>query len=106
MSLNKKKEHGFVMVESLVSLSILALFMGVVFPFSLELLTIRAQAKVEIELSRFLYESALFYDMTDPKNAHFSSGKATAASVETNKSIRLYVEDTEVRSIEFLSAEW
>ncbi|OJF94303.1 type II secretion system protein [Alkalibacterium sp. 20] len=106
MSLNKKKEQGFVMIESIVSLSILALFIGGVFPFSLELLTIREQAKVEIELSRFLYESALFYDRMDPKNEYFSSGRVTANSVTTNKSIHLYVEDKEVRSIGFLSAEW
>lgn len=94
------------MMESIVSLSILALFIGVVLPFCLELLTIREQAKVEIELSRFLYDSALFYDMTDPKNEYFSSGRATANSVATSKSIHLYVEDEEVRSVSFLSAEW
>ena len=106
MSLNKKSEQGFVLMESLVSLSILVLFVGLVFPVGMDLLVMREQAKVDTELSRFLYESALFYDKDDLMNRSFSSGGVTASSVETRESIVIYQNDEAVRNLNFLYADW
>lgn len=94
------------MLESLVSLSILALFIGVVFPFAMELLVLREQAKTDVELNRFLYESAMFYDKDEVNDRDFVSGDVSANSVETDSSIHIYYEGDRLSGIDFLSAEW
>lgn len=105
MSLNEK-DSGFIMLESLVSISILAFFIGIVFPFAMELLVIREQTKTDVELNRFLYESALFYDKDDLKSRQFLSGDVKAHSIETDSSIHIYIEEDRVREIDFIAAEW
>ncbi|SFC14053.1 hypothetical protein SAMN04488102_103194 [Alkalibacterium subtropicum] len=94
------------MLESLVSLSILALFIGVVFPFAMELMVIREQTKTNVELNRFLYETALFYDQGDLKSRQFVSGDVKAHSIEIASSIRIYAEEDLVSSVELITAEW
>jgi len=93
-------------MESLVSLSILALFVGLVFPVAMDLLVVREQAKADAELSRFLYESALFYDQDDLMNRSFSSGGVSASSLETKGSILICHDDEVVRTLRFLHADW
>ncbi|MDZ7834858.1 MAG: hypothetical protein U5K84_05505 [Alkalibacterium sp.] len=104
--MNNKSEQGFILMESLVSLSILGLFVGTVFPFGMDLLVMREQAKADAELSRFLYESAMFYDKDDLMDRSFSSGGVTASSVESRESIVIYQNDEAVRNINFLYADW
>lgn len=94
------------MMESLVSLSILALFIGIVFPFCMELFTLREQTKTDVELSRFLYESAMFYDKENQRSRQFQSGDVNAHSMETDTSIQIYSEEHKVLSIDFLYAKW
>lgn len=94
------------MMESLVSLSILALFVGVVFPFSLEVLAVREQVKEDVELSRFLYESALFVDLEESGAKTFTSGNIQARSIETRRNIEIYCEEEKVKEITFLSTQW
>lgn len=94
------------MMESLVSLSILTLFISIVFPFSLDILAVREQVKTEVEMNRFLYESALFYKRDEPQNKTFTSGNTLAYSIETSSSIRIYSEEDKVSALTFISAQW
>ena len=105
MSLNEK-DSGFILMESLISLSILALFIGVVFPFSMELFTLREQMKTDVELNRFLYESAKFYDKNEPKQQAFTSGNVSASGTEDEEGIYIYHEEDRTVRIDFISAEW
>lgn len=94
------------MMESLISLSILALFVGIVLPFSMELLTVREQVKKEVEVNRFLYESALFYNKEELNNKHFLSGEIRAYSIETRDSIHIYDGEDKVADVDYISADW
>lgn len=94
------------MLESLVSLSILALFIGVVFPFCMDMMVLRSETKTNSELSRFLYESAMFYKQKELGNRQFHSGDVRAYSVETGSSIHIYVDGEKVSGIDLVSVEW
>ncbi|MGO2602814.1 MAG: hypothetical protein ACTH80_01885, partial [Alkalibacterium gilvum] len=105
LSLNKQ-DAGFIILESLVSLSILAFFVGIVIPFSMEMLLLRSQKKEQVEASRFLYESALFYDASQPKDKTYHSGGVSAHSIETEKSIHIYIDNERITKMDYISAEW
>ncbi|GEK91356.1 type II secretion system protein [Alkalibacterium kapii] len=103
---SNKNDTGFIILESLVSISILAFFVSVVLPFSMEMLIIRSKEKQDVELNRFLYESALFYDSDKPENKIYHSGNVSAHSIETNQSIHIYMDKEKVSGIDYISAEW
>lgn len=105
LSLNKQ-DAGFIILESLVSLSILAFFVGIVLPFSMDMLLLREQKKEQVEANRFLYESALFYDASQPENKSYQSGIVSAHSVETEKSIHVYIDNEKITGVDYISAEW
>lgn len=105
MNINKKEE-GFVLMESLVSLSILALFIGIVLPFFIELFYLREQAKMDVEGSRFLYESAVFWDPEKEGVEQFSSMEINGLSKKDKQSITIYLEGKENNKTTIKKIEW
>lgn len=98
-------ESGFVLLESIVSLTILAVFVGVVLPFFFSLFHTREAAKREVELNRFVYESSLFWE-TEAALSSFSSDTIQAASHQSNRSITIYVDGVPSQSMKVESVEW
>ena len=94
------------MLESLISLSILALFIGAVLPFFIEVFSIRDQSKVQVESTRFLYESAVFWERDKEKEEAFSSNGVQVKSVQNSNSITIIWEGKEHISTKLQSVEW
>lgn len=106
LRLNTTKEEGFVLLESLVSLSILVLFVGVVLPFFVELFYIRNQAKGQVESTRFLYESAVFWERDQEKEESYDSNGIQVKSLQDSDSITIIWEGKEHISTKIQSIEW
>lgn len=56
-----KEEKGFVLIEALVSFSLASGLLIVTLPFLIAFFHVRESAKEQVEISRVLYEEALFW---------------------------------------------
>ncbi|GAA0352608.1 hypothetical protein GCM10008932_01990 [Alkalibacterium iburiense] len=104
--MNTIREEGFVLLESLVSLSILVLFVGAVLPFFMGVFSIRNLAKSQVESTRFLYESALFWEREGVKKESFHSNGVEVNSLHQSNAITIIWEGEERVSTKIQSIKW
>ncbi len=84
MTLKKKliNESGYLLIESVVALSVLATLILVLFPLVVDWLVLVENEKEQVELSRALYESSVAWPET-------STNKGYTAN-KTNRSLTLF----------------
>lgn len=67
------KDNGFVLLEALISFGLVSSLLIVTIPFLIELFHIRELSKEQVELSRVLYEEAMFWSRQE-QYGHWTSG--------------------------------
>lgn len=68
------KDNGFVLLEALISFGLVSSLLIITIPFLIELFHIRELSKEQVELSRVLYEEALFWSRQE-QYGHWTSGQ-------------------------------
>ncbi|WP_170231030.1 hypothetical protein [Alkalibacterium pelagium] len=100
-----KKSGGFILLEALISLSLVTLAVCSMLPFLVDTFVIREEAKLNVETSRFLYETAQFWDRTDQSVAMMVDGKLVVI-VEGDNGITVKGEKISDQMVEILSVQW
>lgn len=98
-------DKGFVLIESLVSFSLVTGLLLVTLPFIIELFHLREVAKNEVELSRTLYEEALFWNRED-KEDEWLSGYRLMKTRSGRFTILVAGEDGNEKKVEIQSVSW
>ncbi|WP_106193983.1 hypothetical protein [Alkalibacterium olivapovliticus] len=99
------QSDGYVLLEALISISLLMLVLAGTVPFFIDIFEVRQLAKKDVELSRFLYESALFWEMKETVE-QVSSGTRKAEATGSSNRIYIRGEDGNETEVELLSIKW
>lgn len=69
----KDKEQGFLLLESLITLGMIAAIILLIYPIIVNWMSIRQEAKNQVELSRVFYEYSADWNATHPINKNDNS---------------------------------
>lgn len=106
MWLNKlKRTEGYILLEALISMSILVLLLSGTLPYFIDLFEIRHEAKTDVEINRFLFEAAMFWERKQDES-ELKSGKVKAILNEYTDRIVIKGEDGNGSEVEILSIIW
>lgn len=97
-------QNGFVLLESLVSLGILAIVLTVLLPFIVDLLAFRKEEKQQVEMNRVLYDSSHLWEGSVQKRK-WVSGEWTYTIYFDDESISISEESGSEKKLEVLSIE-
>jgi hypothetical protein len=100
-----RKSGGFILMEALISLSLITLAVCSMLPFLVETFVIREEEKLNVETSRVLYETAQFWDRTYQSNAMMVDGKLIVV-IENDNQITVKGEKISDQMVEILSVKW
>lgn len=94
--------EGYILLESLVSLSILTISLIVILPLTIELLAFRKDEKQQVEMNRVLYDSSIVWDGSVQKAEWTSAGWDYTIHFD-NQSIHVLEESGSEKKIEIVS---
>lgn len=97
-------QNGFVLLESLVSLGILAIVLTVMLPFLVDLLAFRKEEKQQVEMNRVLYDSSQLWEGS-AQQSEWVSGKWSYTINFDGESISISEESGSEKKLEILSIE-
>lgn len=98
-------EQGFVLLESLISLTILVGILMVTLPFVVDLLEFRYREKEKLELSRVAYDYSFIWD-GDTSEQTWRSGEKTYSIAFNPMSIQVKEGDRDEKQLEILQVEF
>lgn len=96
----KKSEQGFLLLESLVTLGMIASISLLIYPMIARWMIIRKEAKDEIELNRIFYEASMEWNTTQSLDENYKgyiiqSNKNKLSIKKENQKVEVYLYDYE-----------
>lgn len=96
----KKSEQGFLLLESLVTLGMIASISLLIYPMIARWILIRKEAKDEIELNRIFYEASMEWNTTQSLDENYKgyviqSNKNKLSIKKENQKVEVYLYDYE-----------
>ena len=96
----KKSEQGFLLLESLVTLGMIASISLLIYPMIARWMLIRKEAKDEIELNRIFYEASMEWNTTQSLDENYKgyiikSNKNKLSIKKENQKVEVYLYDYE-----------
>lgn len=99
------EDKGFILVEALISFGLISALLIGILPFFTGLFHIRDVSKAEVELSRTMYEEALFWSRQEVESEWLSG--QDLLQVQTGRfSILIAGEDGYEKKVEIESVSW
>ncbi|HIZ70878.1 MAG TPA: type II secretion system GspH family protein [Candidatus Atopostipes pullistercoris] len=100
MKYEKKSEQGFLLLESLVTLGMIASISLLIYPMIARWMLIRKEAKDEIELNRIFYEASMEWNTTQSLDENYKgyviqSNKNKLSIKKENQKVEVYLYDYE-----------
>lgn len=100
-----KQTDGYILLEAMISMSILIFLLAGTMPYFVDLFEVRYQAKNKVEISRFLYESSLFWEREETVKT-VTSGNSKAVVIEEASKISIKGEDGSETEVELFTIIW
>ncbi|MCC5894603.1 MAG: hypothetical protein JJU16_04010 [Alkalibacterium sp.] len=100
-----KGSEGYVLLEALISMSILVFLLAGTMPYLTDIFEVRQQAKSEVEMTRHLYERSLFWERKETGNTKVSGVSVTSSFSDAYK-ISIRGEDGNEAKVEIRSVIW
>ena len=96
----KKSEQGFLLLESLVTIGMIASISLLIYPMIARWMLIRKEAKDEIELNRIFYEASMEWNTTQSLDENYKgyiiqSNKNKLSIKKENQKVEVYLYDYE-----------
>ncbi|MEC6747786.1 hypothetical protein VXN63_04480 [Marinilactibacillus sp. XAAS-LB27] len=99
-------EKGYVLLESLVSLSLITIVLVVTLPLTVNLVHKLEKQRIDVEMHRAVYDQSKFWS-TDEKNAKEIMSYNTQLSISnTSKGIVVEGEDNQRIQLQIKSVHW
>ncbi|GAB2492343.1 hypothetical protein GCM10008929_15870 [Alkalibacterium psychrotolerans] len=99
------EDNGFVLVDALLSFGLITALLLVTLPFLIELYHVRDLSKDTVELSRALYEEALFWTRQETEG-DWLSGEKLLQSKTGQFSILITGESGHEKKVEIQTVSW
>lgn len=100
------KQNGFILLESLVSLSLLTFILLFSIPLTVNLVSYLEMERIEIEFDRALYDASKVWQRSTTFSKSYQSFHQTLEVVETKNAIKVEGDQIEEKKLEILSINW
>lgn len=101
-----KKQAGFILLESLVSLSLLTFTLLFSIPMTVKLISYLETQRIQVEMDRTLYDTSKFWSLKEKTSVSVSTYDNDFEVKETQNAISVKESHSEEKSLEIISVFW
>lgn len=99
-------QDGFILLESLVSLSLLTFILLFSIPLTVNLISYLEMQRIEVEIDRALYDSSRVWQRRTTSSKSYESYNQSLDIIETENAVTVEGNQGEEKRLEVISVSW